>query len=120
MSVVAHKNFATAFMAGAGSMSAHARQVHAATALFSVAGGMNVAAQQPRLTASVRFAGEGMMVPRLNDTAAVLSFKTSVRYTFPTVPNSGDPFGRRPSRGYTNHSGSARFAGAGSMLAIAS
>lgn len=90
------------------------------SARFAGSGGMNVVTIAPRLVASATFVGDGSFATLANSTVNVLSTAASNRYSFPTVPNPGDPFVRRPSKGYKNYSISARFAGAGRVTAVAS
>jgi hypothetical protein len=81
---------------------------------------VNVITRAPRLTATARFIGNGRFMERADATAKVLSTKNTNRMSFPTVPNPGDPFMLRPSKGYNNYSISVRFSGSGRVTAIAS
>lgn len=89
-------------------------------ARFAGTSSMNVVTIAPRLVASARFVGEGLLVQVSNTSSSILSTSASVRMSFPTHPNSGDPFTRRPSKSYNNYSISARFSGAGRLTSIAS
>jgi hypothetical protein len=81
---------------------------------------VNVITRAPRLTATARFVGNGRFIERADATAKVLSTKNTNRMSFPTFPNPGDPFMRRPSKDYNNYSISVRFTGSGRITAIAS
>jgi hypothetical protein len=81
---------------------------------------VNVITKAPRLTATARFVGNGRFIERADATAKVLSTKNTNRMSFPTFPNPGDPFMRRPSKDYNNYSISVRFTGSGRITAIAS
>jgi hypothetical protein len=89
-------------------------------ARFNGTGGATIITIAPRLVASASFIGNGRFSPRAGSQAAVLSTSSTNRMSFPTHPNPGDPFQRRPSKGYTNHAGSVRFVGSGRVTAIAS
>lgn len=88
--------------------------------LFHGTGSVNIVTISPRLVASAMFVGEGDMVQKSNASSTILSTANSVRMSFPTIPNSGDPFVRRPSKTYSNYSISARFSGSGRLTSIAS
>ena len=81
---------------------------------------VNVITRAPRLTATVRFVGNGRFIERADAQAKVLSTKNTNRMSFPTFPNPSDPFMYRPSKGYNNYSISVRFTGSGRITAIAS
>jgi hypothetical protein len=87
---------------------------------FNGAGGASIVTIAPRLMASASFIGNGRFSPRAGSQAAVLSTSSTNRMSFPTHPNPGDPFQRRPSKGYNNYAISVRFTGAGRVTAIAS
>lgn len=102
---------------GAGNMSAQGvKPPNHISARFSGQSTMNVVMVAPRLTASARFVGDGAFRPRANSAAFVLSTQHTRRLSFPVNPNV--PFVRRESATY--HHGSARFAGAGRVVAAAS
>jgi hypothetical protein len=81
---------------------------------------VNVITRAPRLTATANFIGNGRFIERADAQAKVLSTKNTNRMSFPTFPNPGDPFMRRPSKDYSNHSASVRLTGSGRITAIAS
>lgn len=89
-------------------------------ARFAGSSSITIATIAPRLVASAAFVGNGLLAHRSNAAASILSTAASVRYSFPTVPNPGDPFVRRPSRDYSNYSISVRFTGSGRVTALAS